>query len=1126
MISLAKLYFEHQILVEAVRFVLKEHRALFPDRIIPPDAWAEVTAPSIIPAIARIITLGEEHEDDPISPARFDGEGFLLSHPLVAMLDEYMANRLGLPPATRLLLGLDCRGNISQSDFDIQIAWLSGGTIPAIGARVRGSMLDHVGDLSRIPEPLFSIWHIVQAFRQTDTTDDITRFRLLAELMDKLPPEERHQLQTDSYLRRIRIVHATAFSLKLKTDANGFCFDPILFGRRAKDRWIESEAGAPVSEAENLLPETVQEVFARHRFPQWAECQDRYGLGDGYYVYMEPSVRQALSVVRRAQNADTETRRRFARNPQLFLKENLGDDLDESVIEQLFIPTEQYSERVLDLGVWQPVTLPWLKHAPTPWMPPEQFGLLIGGERITVKPEDVSILKSQVEEAIQRGEPAVVYEGVRIPASSETIEALGSLSGLALPDSHAEEAQAPYISRETTQQGQVFLTVDENFENLSFSRNCACRVTEIATSLPATLRTTLKQHQENGLTWLQSAWSRGLPGVLLADDMGLGKTLLSLTFLCWVRDSLRSKGKPIRPILVVAPTGLLKNWEAEHDRHLLSPGLGELLRAYGTELRLLRQADSPKNKDTVLGQPHLDGVLLGSADWVLTTYETLRDYHHSFARVKFSVAIYDEIQKLKNPASQLSRSAKTVNADFALGLTGTPIENRIEDLWAIMDIIYPGYLADLKSFSHSYREDDIESLRRLKARMMDEQGQLPAIMLRRMKADQLPGLPQKHEKPLREIMPEQQANAYADAVAKASGATGGSMLKTLHLLRSISLHPDPPNHWERRGDQYIQWSARLALTFRILDKIAKRGEKALIFLESLEMQEVLSHMLKQRYRLQHRPMLINGAVNGPKRQQAVDLFQDSRREFDAMILSPKAGGVGLTLTAANHVIHLSRWWNPAVEDQCTDRVFRIGQERDVHVYYPMSVHPSPDIADYSFDLKLHELLDRKRTISRDVLMPPERAEETRFLFESVVKHGLAGMQQPPAPTTDTTISLEEIDRMDPIEFEHWVIGRLTGQGFTILQTPRTGDGGADGILTNDTEGFAMIIQCKHRQKGNCSDSAVDDLLRARNAYVLPDARLMAVSNASFSHRAKERARHHGLVLIGRDKITRRPMVEL
>jgi SNF2 family DNA or RNA helicase len=204
----------------------------------------------------------------------------------------------------------------------------------------------------------------------------------------------------------------------------------------------------------------------------------------------------------------------------------------------------------------------------------------------------------------------------------------------------------------------------------------------------------------------------------------------------------------------------------------------------------------------------------------------------------------------------------------------------------------------------------------------------PAPMLRRMKADELVGLPEKKIHVRKRQMPDEQARIYADIVSRAKEPDSGPMLETLHLLRGVSLHPIWPPAGEIEDQKsFINQSARLTETFLILDEIAAQKEKALIFLESLDLQEHLSLMIKTRYGLKRRPMQINGEVGGEKRQALVDQFQAQRGSFDVMILSPRAGGVGLTLTSANHVIHLSRWWNPAVEDQCTDRVYRIGQDR-------------------------------------------------------------------------------------------------------------------------------------------------------------------------------------------------------
>jgi SNF2 family DNA or RNA helicase len=210
------------------------------------------------------------------------------------------------------------------------------------------------------------------------------------------------------------------------------------------------------------------------------------------------------------------------------------------------------------------------------------------------------------------------------------------------------------------------------------------------------------------------------------------------------------------------------------------------------------------------------------------------------------------------------------------------------------------------------------------------------------------------------------------------------MLEVLHRLRKVSLSAETLGV-EGLTDSHVAASARLKAAIQILDELRDCGEKALLFVEYLDLQEALIPYLQHRYDLPKPPLRISGSVSGSKRKQRVDEFQGrAEGEFDVMLLSPKAGGVGLTLTAANHVIHLTRWWNPAVEDQCTDRVYRIGQTKTVQVHIPLAIHPK--FQEHSFDLNLHALLERKRKLSRTVLAPSVASdEEMARLFASTVQ---------------------------------------------------------------------------------------------------------------------------------------------
>jgi SNF2 family DNA or RNA helicase len=486
------------------------------------------------------------------------------------------------------------------------------------------------------------------------------------------------------------------------------------------------------------------------------------------------------------------------------------------------------------------------------------------------------------------------------------------------------------------------------------------------------------------------------------------------------------------------------------------------------------------------------------------------------------VIAFDEVQKIKTPGTIMTRAAKAMNADFTIAMTGTPVENRLADLWCIMDTVQPGLLGDLKSFSQKYEcEPDLDELKALQSRLMDEREAKAPPMLRRMKSDRLKGLPEKREHRIEVPMPSRQAAAYSEAVSTARTADEkGAMLRALQQFRAISLHPVHPEQDDVA--EYVAQSARYVALFRILDDVQARGEKALIFLESREAQPVLASIIQRKYGLPRQPLLINGAVSGPKRQDRVNLFQAGGNGFDVMILSPRAGGVGLTLTAANNVVHLSRWWNPAVEDQCTDRVYRIGQVREVNVYYPLAVHP--EFGESSFDLRLHALLERKRELSRQLLMPPvDPDKDTEALFSSTVGRSAENIE--PNIIPDVPITLEDIDVMEPLQFEQWVLDRLRKQGYEVSSTPRTHDHGADGVAKHPKSGKVIVIQCKHVQRDAILDTtAVNDLLRAKGRYADGSARYVAISNArGYTEIAAIAAEKANIVLINRSDLEKWPV---
>lgn len=938
---------------------------------LPTDRWATVP----VTAVGRAARVG--------ALLRLQQEGQLLDQPdslgvparVVATLTPRNLVELGLPPPVPYTVRVEKHGLATDPDFQIRVGFLSRGR-PVLNPRTDGPFLK-VGSLTyTLLEPAYSLLEAARQLGLLQGADLPERSYWLTQLQEHLPVGAT----ADPYLRQLRLNRAdrvTVHPFRLEGGNTGLRVVPA---RPARQGAADSD-GADCPEPMRALPEAREDEFNRHleRLDTDRKC---WPVGAGEYLVVSEALRDALGVVKRVRSGSERERLAFIKNPQRFLREQLGDRLSPEQVEELFWESAEYGQRVRDIGAWEPRVLPFIKRVPERWLP-ETMGLRIDDQLVELSAEDLGLLLPAVQQAIARGEPLVELDGQCIPATPATVEAIKNLIGAATPPS----SEPGELVDATPSGARIAVLIEDNLESLGFSR-IKRPVSGPDGQLPKCLGTSLFPFQLGGYRWLQRLWAAGAPGALLADDMGLGKTLQALAFLAWLQEDARHR-PPAAPILVVGPTGLLRNWRAEHERHLAAPGLGECLEVHGVGLRTLRVEGAASGHELEAGLPVLDVARLTEADWVLTTYETLRDFQHSFARVRWLAVVFDEAQKVKNPLALMTNAAKAIEAQFTLALTGTPVENSLADLWTIADTVQPGKLGALKAFVAEYEADEDASgdgLRRLKSQLMDE-GDEPPLMLRRMKEQCLEGLPEISLSVTRAAMPVPQAEAYSQVVrrALAGGRTPGTMLEALQAMRAVSLHPALNDGLS--DDEFVAASARLAQAIGILDRVAQRREKALLFLESLEMQGVLVELLQRRYRLSSPPPIINGGVPGAKRKPRVDEFQ-SRPGFDVMILSPRAGGVGLTITEANHVIHLSRWWNPAVEDQATDRVYRIGQKRPVTVHVPLAVHP--ELGDTSFDERLHSLLERKRRLSRELLAPPPASDkDLRDLFDSTVRaaHG-------------------------------------------------------------------------------------------------------------------------------------------
>jgi hypothetical protein len=508
----------------------------------------------------------------------------------------------------------------------------------------------------------------------------------------------------------------------------------------------------------------------------------------------------------------------------------------------------------------------------------------------------------------------------------------------------------------------------------------------------------LHVHQREGVQWLQTCIGiNGRRGVLLADDMGVGKTIQVLTFLAWCIENgkfpeLSKDTPPFRPILVVVPLILLENrtWEVEMEKFFENEGaiFWPVQKIHGGSLSQFKRDDA-EGQELTIGKPILELARLQRYRVVITNYETVRNYQHSFAhfvngKPLWSVIVADEAQEFKVPNSKISHAMKALGADFQIACTGTPVENRLLDLWNICDTIQPGILSSAKEFMDRFEKTQSgqENLEDLKRTLLFQKPH--AFVLRRNKSD-VAKLPQKHTIRIQCEMTTHDLKLHQELLDELRGTKShGSVLKVLQRLALLSQHSKllSDNAEDLSCEVLVSTSPKLQALIRELHYIRGRKEKAIIFARHRAMQSILAKTLSKEFDLPVR--IINGETKtkstsfrmaGQGTRQGILQEFKHRAGFNILILSPFVAGIGLTITEANHVFHYGRWWNPAVESQATDRVYRIGQQKEVFVYIPI-YRDGSDRGVVTFDESLDALMDRKYRLAQEFLRP--LADEERF----------------------------------------------------------------------------------------------------------------------------------------------------
>lgn len=443
---------------------------------------------------------------------------------------------------------------------------------------------------------------------------------------------------------------------------------------------------------------------------------------------------------------------------------------------------------------------------------------------------------------------------------------------------------------------------------------------------PQELKGELRPYQMTGLKWLWTNVSKGF-GVCMADDMGLGKTIQVISLIL----KMKEEGTLTKPVLVICPTTLMGNWMKELQ--MFAPALDAVV-YHGAERKLDVKHDV-----------------------ILTTYAIMRIDVEELKKQNWGMIIVDEAQNIKNPDTAQTLAIKMLKADVKVAMTGTPVENRLTELWSIFDFINQGYLGSLRDFQKSYAipiERFKENSRAAKLKMS-----ISPFVLRRLKTDKhvITDLPEKMVLNDYCYLSKSQAVLYEktlnEMMEKISGFTGinrrGNIFKLITALKQICNHP---YQFLKGGEMGKELSGKMDKCISTVQSILDNNEKTLIFTQYKEMGDILCKVINEECNTE--PLFFHGSLSVPQRETLIDRFQNDE-DAKVMILSLKAGGTGLNLTSATNVIHYDLWWNPAVEDQATDRTYRIGQDKNVMVHRMITLG--------TFEEKIDEMLKSKKELA-------------------------------------------------------------------------------------------------------------------------------------------------------------------
>ncbi|MDO6718704.1 SNF2-related protein [Psychrosphaera sp. 1_MG-2023] len=1053
--------------------------------------------------------------------------GFIVPSSVLCRLDDYVRESLSLPPLWDGAISADIKGTTSRSNFNVELSVSDPDGRSTHSYVIEGPIIKFGETAQFLLTQAQLIAFEAKKKHDNSAKSEFDNLTLLHNLQLSQKQNAKLQLQ---HFERLKIHTPEKIAVEAEVDAYGNLILTPFMGQVASHEEMQKVLGQIVAPNANTIK-----------------------VGDEIILFTEDKIKAVKEVLDNRIVPKSKVKE-FLENPTAFIDASLVDlELGFSLrVHGATTFKHAYFGETDDSGV------DWFGQADTS----EQVLPIAKIASQITDTTSFQQVEKLIDDAKGAGASEIQYEGSFYDISDDnqvknTLDKIKRLLDGQDPGvgEGEDEEKGGGISEPKPTYMEETLVVDidlndevltENSPVVSDKIKDVCRVGEL--DWTNYLRTPYK-HQDIGVRWIlglldQSHQKNSFSGSLLADDMGLGKTFMALSAVEHYYRELNQTNETQKPTLIVAPLSLLENWKDEVDKTfetspfrdiviLQSDGELNRFRNGGVEIRSnsLDDEEFEPRYSLNIGKNCADRLDMPGR-LVITTYQTLRDYQFSLCLVDWGVVIFDEAQNIKNPNALATRAAKGLKAQFKLVATGTPVENSLADFWCLMDTACPEYLGGYQDFRSKYispilqaASDEVEEIRNRVGREL--RIKVGAIMLRRLKEDNLDGLPEKHmyvgiENTDWKYLPElgktmagYQLKVYNGAIESVGESESNHVLGTLQRLRSSSLHPrladggslNCPKSNKELNDILFE-SEKLKSLLALLDLIKTKNEKCIIFAVNKRLQTFLSIALGRKYNLG--PLsIINGDAKAvsknastPTRKSMIADFE-AKVGFNIIVMSPVAAGVGLTVIGANNVVHFERHWNPAKEAQATDRVYRIGQTKDVNIYVPVLLHPKME----SFDVNLHKLLTKK-TLLKDAVVTPEEV--------TPMPGGLGGAI---GFTDEQLISADDIKKLSWQQFEALTV-EVMGKELaadSVWLASNGPDKGSDGVLKVNNE--LVLIQAKHTIGGRYDGyKAVQEIFSAKPIYQdtigTSCKTLLFITNATMlSSRTREVAKQCGVDVI-------------